>query len=269
VDNLRKYGHKPFRVAVIHGGPGAPGELAPVARELCSDMGILEPLQTTGTVDGQVEELKSTLENSGNPPLILVGFSWGAWLSYIFAARYPLLVKKLVLIGSAPFEEKYAAGIMETRLSRLGEEEKKEAVSLSVALDYNTFDDTAFSRFVKLLDKADFYDPLPHDGEVLAFNPDIYSCVWGQASELRASGELLKLGERLQCPVIAIHGDYDPHPAEGVKVPLSRVVKDLRFILLKKCGHRPWLERNARDRFYGILRSEIGSFNLRETEYSA
>jgi pimeloyl-ACP methyl ester carboxylesterase len=224
-------------------------------------MGILEPLQTKGTVDGQVEELKSTLENNGNPPLILVGFSWGAWLSYIFAARYPLLIEKLVLIGSAPFEEKYAAGITETRLSRLGEEEKKEVLSLSVALDSNTFDDNAFDRFVKLIDKADLYDPLPHDREVLAFNPDIYNCVWGQASELRASGELLKLGERVRCPVVAIHGDYDPHPAEGVKVPLSCVIKDFRFILLKKCGHRPWLERNAMDGFYGILRSEIGSFS--------
>jgi hypothetical protein len=32
--NLRKYGEEPFEVAVIHGGPGAPGEMAPVAGEL-------------------------------------------------------------------------------------------------------------------------------------------------------------------------------------------------------------------------------------------
>jgi pimeloyl-ACP methyl ester carboxylesterase len=258
VDNLRKYGHKPFRVVVIHGGPGAPGEMAPVARELCSDMGILEPLQTKGTVEGQVEELKSTLENNGSPPLVVIGFSWGAWLSYIFAARYPLLVEKLVLIGSGPFEEKYAAEIMKTRMNRLGEQEKKEVLSLSVALNPNSFDDNAFGRFAKLMDKADYYELLPHDREVLTFNPDVYKRIWEQASELRASGELLKLGEKLQCPVVAIHGDYDPHPAEGVKTPLSYVVKDFRFILLKKCGHRPWLERNARDRFYSILRSEIG-----------
>ncbi|MBC8275086.1 MAG: alpha/beta hydrolase, partial [Chloroflexi bacterium] len=147
--------------------------MAPVARELCSDMGVLEPLQTTGTVDRQVEELKSTLENNGNPPLILIGFSWGAWLSYIFAARYPLLVKKLVLIGSAPFEEKYAAGIMETRLSRLGEKEKKEVLSLLVALNSNTFDDDIFGRFVELGGKVDCYDPLSHDREGLACNPDV------------------------------------------------------------------------------------------------
>ncbi len=44
--NIRKYGNPPFSVAVIHGGPGAPGEMAPVARELSSRWGVLEPLQT-------------------------------------------------------------------------------------------------------------------------------------------------------------------------------------------------------------------------------
>lgn len=55
--NLRCYGKAPYRVAVIHGGPGAPGEMAPVARELSSLCGILEPLQTKTTIQGQLEEL--------------------------------------------------------------------------------------------------------------------------------------------------------------------------------------------------------------------
>ncbi len=52
--NLRKYGKAPFKVAVIHGGPGAPGEMAPVARELSSVSGVLEPLQTATTIEGQI-----------------------------------------------------------------------------------------------------------------------------------------------------------------------------------------------------------------------
>jgi pimeloyl-ACP methyl ester carboxylesterase len=57
--------------------------------------------------------------------------------------------------------------------------------------------------------------------------------------------------------VIAIHGDYDPHPAEGVQKPLSSVLRDFRFVLLEKCGHTPWLERQARESFYHILKEEI------------
>jgi pimeloyl-ACP methyl ester carboxylesterase len=56
---------------------------------------------------------------------------------------------------------------------------------------------------------------------------------------------------------VAIHGDYDPHLAEGIREPLSRVIKDFRFILLEKCGHEPWRERYAHDEFYEILTSEL------------
>ena len=256
--NLRIYGNKPPNVAVIHGGPGAPGEMAPVARELSSVGGILEPLQTASTVEGQVEELKGVLENCGNPPLILIGFSWGAWLSYILAAYHPLLIKKLILISSGPFEEKYAAKIMETRLSRLGVNEKKEALSLLSALDSNDLNNNGFAKFGELMSKADTYDSLPQDSEVFdGGDPDVYQQVWEQASRLRSSGGLLQLGERIQCPVVAIHGEYDPHPSEGVKDPLSRVIKDFRFILLDECGHCPWIERKARDAFYSVLKNEI------------
>jgi pimeloyl-ACP methyl ester carboxylesterase len=65
------------------------------------------------------------------------------------------------------------------------------------------------------------------------------------------------MAHAVRCPVIAIHGDHDPHPAEGVNEPLSRECPDFRFILLPKCGHRPWIERNASDAFYEVLIREI------------
>ena len=257
--NLRKYGSKPFKVAVIHGGPGAPGEIAPIARELSSVTGVLEPLQTATSLKGQVEELRTVLEENGNLPVTLIGWSWGAMLSFIFTARYPALVIKLILIGSGAYEEKYAVNIMKTRLSRLSAEEGAEVLSLLETLNGPAIGDknTLMARLGRLISKADSYDPLPYDSEVLECQYDIYQNVWKQAGELRNSGKLLELGEKIQCPVVAIHGDYDPHLAEGIKGPLSRILKDFRFILLENCGHHPWVERAARDRFYRILKNEI------------
>ena len=257
--NLRKYGNKPFNVAVIHGGPGAPGELAPVARELSSVRGVLEPLQTATTLEGQVQELKAVLEKNGDLPVTLIGFSWGAMLSFIFTARYPPLVNKLILIGSGAYEEKYADNIMKTRLSRLSEVEREEALSLMETLsDPTTFDkNTPMVRLGELISGADSYNPLPHESEMLECQYDIYQSVWEQAMKLRSSGKLLELGKRIQCPVVAIHGDYDPHLAEGIKDPLSRILKDFQLILLEKCGHYPWIERSARDKFYSILKKEV------------
>ncbi len=257
--NLRKYGEAPFKVAVIHGGPGAPGEMAPVARELSSVSGVLEPLQTATTIEGQIGELKDVLKKNGHLPVTLIGWSWGAWLSFIFAAQYPASVKKLILIGSGPYQEKYALNIMETRLSRLSKEEKAEALSLIKTLNDPAIGDknTPMARLGKLISKADSYDPLPHKGERLECQYDIYQNVWEQARKLRSSGKLLEFGKKIQCPVVAIHGDYDPHLSEGIKRPLSSTLKDFRFILLENCGHHPWIERSAKVRFYNILKSEV------------
>jgi pimeloyl-ACP methyl ester carboxylesterase len=259
MDNFRIYGNPPFGVAVIHGGPGAPGEMAPVARKLSSFRGILEPLQTADSIDGQVEELHGVLQEHGDPPMILIGHSWGAWLSFIFTAEYPAFVRKLILVSSGPFEEKYAAGIMKTRLGRLSAQERTEVGSLIKSLNNPGFADrdAAIARFGSIISKADSCGPLPDKNESLDVRYDIYDRVWRQASELRKSSRLLQFGRKINCPVVAIHGDYDPHPAEGVKDPLSRVLRDFRFILLKNCGHKPWMEKAVRDEFYRIIRCEI------------
>jgi pimeloyl-ACP methyl ester carboxylesterase len=257
--NLRTYGKLPFNVAVIHGGPGAAGEMAPVARELASSWGVLEPLQTKSSLERQIKELKTVLEKHGNPPVSLIGFSWGAWLSYMVTAHYPSLVKKLILIGSSPFEEKYAERIQKTRLNRLSEQERIEIKSLYEVLDNPEVENkgTVFARFGALFSKADAYDPIRDESEVIDYDPNIFQSVWKDAAELRRSGQLLKLGRKIKCPVVAIHGDYDPHPAEGVHKPLSTMLKIFEFILLKNCGHKPWIERQAKDKFYEILKEEL------------
>jgi pimeloyl-ACP methyl ester carboxylesterase len=244
-------------VAVVHGGPGAPGEMSTVARELSSVVGVLEPLLTAASVDGQVEELRAVLEENGRLPLSLIGFSWGAWLSVIFTAHYPTYINKLILLSSGPFEEKYAANIMKTRLQRLRNGERREAKALYEAMISSTLSRDSLTRFGQLVSKADSYDLLPDESHTLPANPEVYRSVWDEASKLRNSGHLLEIARLIKCPAVAIHGDYDPHPADGVKHPLSRAIKEFRFVLLQKCGHYPWRERNARDMFYSILNAEI------------
>jgi pimeloyl-ACP methyl ester carboxylesterase len=257
--NLRKYGNMPYRVAVIHGGPGAPGEMAPVARELAAITGVLEPLQTEDSIDGQVTELYAVLKQNAELPVVLIGHSWGAWLSYIFTSRHPSLVRKLILIGTPPFPVENARDVTTTRLERLGEEEKDDFFTLVDLLNHPEAPDKnrVMARFGELANRADTYEALPHDDELIEYQFDINLSVWAEASILRGRGELLAVGKEITCPVVAIHGDYDPHPAAGVREPLSRVLKDFIFILLEKCGHEPWIEKYARSKFYEILKKEM------------
>lgn len=249
---MKKYGIAPYTVAVIHGGPGAAGEMAPVSEELSELTGVLEPYQKQDTIKGQVNELKDCIEKYADIPVVLIGYSWGAWLSVIFAAAYPSHVKKLILISSGPFEEEYALQIEKTRMERLEPKEKEELEKLSAHMQ----SPAAFKRFGEIFGRADSYDPIDSKDEV-KLNAEIFNKVWKEAAELRKSGGLINFLREVQCPVTAIHGDYDPHPADGVKIPLEQAVKNSKFILIEDCGHTPWLEKGASEKFYKILSAEI------------
>jgi len=209
----------------------------------------------------------------------MIGFSWGAWLSYIVAASYPTLVRKLILVGSGPYEHSYAESIQATRLSRpyehsyaesiqatrlsrLSEGERAEHESIIETLNDPAAEGkpAAFDRLGALASKTDAYDPVTSEcdeSESVGDRPGAFHGVLEEAVEMRRSGKLLDLAQRIQCPVVAIHGDYDPHPAEGVQVTLSAILESFRLILLRHCGHKPWVERQARDEFYRVLREEL------------
>jgi pimeloyl-ACP methyl ester carboxylesterase len=253
MENPRTYGDPPYAVALLHGGPGALGEMAPVARELAVRRGVLEPLQTRNSVEGQIQELQMVLEEHAALPALLVGYSWGAWLGLLTAARYPDLVQKLILVSSGPFEEKYAGEITQTRLGRLCKREKDEAKFL---LRKKIEGPEEFARLGELMAQADDYDPLPLRREGTVPDPEQFGKVWPEAALLRKSGKLLEEARKVQCPVTALHGDHDPHPAQGVEGPLKGALAEFKFILLEKCGHTPWMEKQARENFFRVLEAE-------------
>lgn len=257
---IHKHGISPFKVAVLHGGPGASGSAASLARGLSRYCGVLEPWQSADSIAGQVMELWEVLLSDAENPVVLIGHSWGAWLGYIFAALHPELVRKLILVGCGPFEESYALGIMKTRLSRLSPTEQEEAAMLLQAIDLPEVEnrDAILARFGKLMSKCDSFDPLPDEGMIDGVETSItvFQGVMGEVIKLRRSGELLEIGRKIIYPVLAIHGDYDPHPIAGVVEPLGRVLKDFRYVVLKDCGHEPWRERAAQDEFYDLLKQE-------------
>ncbi len=256
---IKKYGKYPYSIALLHGGPGAQGEMAPVAEYLSKKFSVAEPYQSADSVHKQVDELKKQLDSCAVYPVILAGYSWGAWLAWIFAAKYPKTVKKIILISSGPFLESYTAAIKETRLSRLNNPERQEAEFLLDNLDNRAVTDRVklLSRIGELMSKADSLDPDYNYSGKTVITPGVFEKVWPEAEQMRKTGELIGLSKMIKCPVTAIHGDYDPHPAEGVSGPLSKELKKFKLILLKNCGHTPWIEKQARDDFFRELEAEI------------
>lgn len=260
--NKRTYGNPPFIAAVVHGGPGACGELAPVARALSTVCGVLEPIQTQITIDEQVEELASAINTFANVPIVLVGHSWGAWLSYLTAARYPALVKKLILIGSGSYEERYVEQMVSERYSRYSKEEQAEYDTILALLKEPEAEGkhAAYHRLGALVAQADAYHPMPSGNtneDMIDTGNRSYHAVLEEVQQMRRDGSLLNFAHCITCPVVAIHGDYDTRPIQGVEEPLARKIADFRMIVLPKCGHTPWTEKYARDEFYRVLINEV------------
>ncbi len=55
--------------------------------------------------------------------------------------------------------------------------------------------------------------------------------------------------------VLMVHGSYDPHPGKLIRDGLQKFISDLEYTEFDQCGHSPWREERARDRFLSILRS--------------
>ena len=264
MNKARKHGIAPYDVAVIHGGPGAVGSMAPISRYLSKDRGVLEPLITADSLGGQVEELKTVLQKHATLPTILIGHSYGAWLSLIVAATYHKLISKLILISSGPFHDQHTSHIEDTRLKRLSKNEQREYRTILESMRASSIlaKSSNMTRLHELSQKTDLYDPI----EITTETEQTFDKFWGifvnvskDASEFRSSGKFIEQIKKIRCPIVAIHGDYDPHPAAGVREPLADIVHDFRFILLEKCGHDPWQEKQAREIFFHILKKELTS----------
>lgn len=257
---LRKHGKQPYEVAVIHGGPGAIGDMYPVARHISTITGVLEPLQTKSSINKLINQLKNVIENNANKSLTLIGHSWGSWLSILFAAQYPSKVKKLILVGCAPLESEYAKVIHKTRLNRLTGIEKEKFTSLVESLNYADNTENIAELF-ELFKKTDSYEPITVK-EDMKFFLDLHNLIWSEAEKLRKTGQLLNYVNKINCAITIIHGRYDPHPLEGVINPLNKKARDVKLIVLDKCGHTPWIEKFAKREFYKVLEREISSNSL-------
>lgn len=255
---IRTYGNPPFRTVVVHGGPGALGSMAGMARELSRFTGVLEPLQSKLDIESLIEELASQIRETCEGPVTLIGHSWGAWLCALYAAKFPENVRQLVLVGCAPLDVQYSSQIMERRRERMTQGEWVLFNGLLFRLGRVPAESLNWlmEQLETLLEKTDHYALLPEGGDEagrIPVNGEMFLSVWTQAEALCESGELLRSLKEIRCPIHVIHGDHDPRPVEGVTIPLHANKIRFKRHLLQKCGHTPFREKHAALLFYALL----------------
>lgn len=256
---IRKYGSPPYNTFVIHGGPGALGSVACIARELSKTMGVIEPLQSQYSISGLVKELNDQIISTNNTPVTLIGHSWGAFLSLLYAECHPGKVKQIVLVGCAPLVDAYVPLINERRLQNLSLEEGN--MYLKLLAEANNPDKKDFLKYLgELAEKSDNYDPVKFEtDDIDSFPVDskMYSSIWEEARTMRSNEELIRRIRKVKAPVFIIQGENDPHPVEGVIEPLELIGIPFKHYVLTRCGHSPFREKMAMEQFYYILKTII------------
>jgi len=242
-------------VALLHGGPGAPGSLLPLAEALEGGFRVLEPFQRGSdvpslTVQRHVEDFHELVtETCDGRPVAVIGHSWGAMLGLAIAAAYPEDVRCLVLVGCGTFDPASRLEMKKTLESRMGEGMREKVQ----ALDQEVRDPgERMRRYFALTGRFYSFEP-EGSWELQSFDARAFEETWADMIKLQEEGVYPAAFSALRCPLLMIHGNWDPHPGRMTRDLLARFIPSLQYVELPDCGHFPWMEKRAREKFLSVL----------------
>jgi len=257
---VREYGGGSQVVVLLHGGPGAGGYLAPLARELAGRFRVLEPLQRSSgaeplTVALHVADLYELVQGAcGQTPPALVGHSWGAMLGLAFAAAHPDSVRSLVLIACGTFDAAARAELQATVEKRLDDDLRRRLERLP---EECPDPDDRLRLFGDLLLPLYSCDPLARELDVAVCDARGHTETWQDLLRLQVAGVYPAAFASIGAPVLMLHGALDPHPGRLVRASLQPHLPQLEYLEWARCGHYPWLERGVREEFLDVLRRRL------------
>jgi len=254
----RRYGQwgRPT-VLVLHGGPGAVGYMAPVARRLSGDFDVLEPFQRRGdrdvplTVAQHISDLHAVIKAycSGGSPF-LVGHSWGAMLALAYAAEHGENAEAIVLIGSGTFDGASRERMDDIRAQRM-KRHLYERMQKRIASA--TDPDERLKLRGKMMMQVDSYRLMPVEDEIVYYDAIGHEQTWRDMMRF-LDGEVYPAAfETINVPVLMLHGADDPHPGSMIRDSLKPFLPQLEYYEWQHCGHYPWLETAVGEEFYTVL----------------
>jgi pimeloyl-ACP methyl ester carboxylesterase len=260
VITVRAYGQDGPLVAVLHGGPGAAGSCAGLARDLSSFARVLEPLQRrSGTVPLTVAQHVADLAGALFEPAILVGWSWGAMLGLSFATAHPELVRSLVLVGCGTYDQASRDAYHRTMNERLGPVGRERNAQLEQQLREATGphqQDSILAQIGGLDEHAQAFDLIEESSDV-DIDAAGHAETWSDVIRLQDAGVEPAVFSTITCPVLMVHGDTDPHPGRSTYEILRQFVPQIEYREFDQCGHAPWRERWGREPFLGMIQDWV------------
>ena len=266
---IRDFGGRGNPVVLLHGGPGVPDYLEPVALLLASkyrvvtfdQRGVGKSIVRSGgyTIPNYLSDLEALREHLGVEKLHVFGHSWGGLLAQLYAVTYPAHVSSLFLASSS-----IGVGMdwkrMEGAVLRYNRRQAGWLRFLAMggwtllSLLPGKRGDYGQQRMFAQVWRNYFADPTTAPAPDPLWLEGIRGRAMQQTRQaiLHENPKILERASNLSTlPVLILFGAQDIY-GDGAQVVFSRFPQ-ARHVLLEGSGHLPWLQ--APHSFEQALRS--------------
>jgi proline iminopeptidase len=202
----------------------------------------------TCTLQDNIEDLEALRRHLAYPKIILIGHSWGGYLSMAYAARYPERVEKLVLVGTAgpkwleiPDRDGQQVYLFEYIFPEIVERRSKLALNVTLGDTQASTEDLSAYLSMLFLSEANRDDFISRCKDC-KFDRDVNRLVNQDLQRFDLTAHLDSYG----FPTLIITGRYDINVAPLVSYKIHRMIPRSELVFFEKSGHLPFHEEPAK-----------------------
>lgn len=252
-------------VVMVHGGPGVPDYLAPVADSI-DDLCLVHRYDQRGTggscwegehtIGRHVHDLALLLDAWGHDRVVLLGHSFGTNMVGYFLLAHPERVAGLIQIAG-PFLDPWREADRAAQRARRTNEQQTRLDELDAIESRTEAEEIEYLTLSWLTDHADrtrAWDWALASARALrpinyAMNAQLNAAK--KANPLESHVDELR--EHLPPGAVIIGGAGDSRPADALRRLGTRL--NCEAIIIPNAGHHPWLD--ASDQFGLVLRTAV------------
>ncbi|MDQ5891120.1 MAG: proline iminopeptidase [Candidatus Dependentiae bacterium] len=248
-------------IVMLHGGPGMTHDyLVQGLKRLAESYTLFffdqrgcglsrDETMTSETVNlaTYVQDIEVLRAHFGLEKIMVLGHSWGGFLAMHYAATYPERVEKLILVGPLPMSYEGCVAFEAECVKRLASYQKElEMVSMSPT--YAAGEPEVVEQYYRILFRIYFHNAKRVQELELHVRDRETVMRWRTVEEIFTKtffAEPFDVHHNLKnitARTLFVHGDFDPIVPTFVET-MSRLVANSEYVLIKKCGHFPWLEQ--------------------------
>jgi proline iminopeptidase len=257
-------------VVMVHGGPGLPDYLGPVA-DLITDLCLVHRYDQRGvggstwdgehTIARQIRDLALLLDHVGADRAVLVGHSFGTDLVSFFVLAHPERVAGVVYL-SGPFLGPWREPTRAVERSRRSDRQQSRLDELGALTSRSETDEVEFLALSWFTDHDDRDRAWAWAEDAARTRRPIN---YRMNTELNADKrvdplevQIDRLRKSLPPSTVTIGGEGDPRPATFLLALGTELGREVSIIA--GAGHEPWLERPAE--FRPVFRAAVRSTPL-------